>query len=353
MKKVVNNTRINKNKKRVVAFDFIRCFATICIITFHFLIAGKQIYPTEYFFINYDLAQVGVSLFFILSGAALYYNNRDSFSYKTYYKKRFMAIFPLFYVAYIGIFLFAFWKEGNIISGIPLRNLIFSVIGMDGLLSYKIPCMSMTGEWFLGAIIILYIIYPFIRKCVLKQPLVTILVGSILYIMLYYNYPFEMPILYNPLIRSIEFIFGMVYIELMSRKSEECYTKVNIINLILCLIIAILMLYIKLPIPQMFEITIGGCALFVVMLEIGKKIKNKKFIEILKLGTKYSFAIFLVHHYIANIIQFHFIGHTLSWLENILAYIIYLILISLFAKLLLWVTNNIISKIKYLVEKES
>lgn len=157
-------------KKRILSFDFIRCIATISIVLFHFTINGKHIYP-ENIFVNYDLAQIGVSLFFVLSGAALYYSNRgDNFKLIPYYKKRILTIFPMFYIAYITIFLILFWNDGHIPLGIPYLNIIYSLIGMDGLLSYKIPTFCMTGEWFLGAIIILYLIYPLLRLVVKKYP---------------------------------------------------------------------------------------------------------------------------------------------------------------------------------------
>lgn len=330
-----------KNKSdhsRLISFDFIRCFATFCIITFHFVINGNHIYPEKYVFGNYDLAQVGVSLFFILSGASLYYNYKENFSIKKYYKKRFLAIFPYFYVAYCSIFLFHFWESGNILKDIPLKNLFFSFIGMDGLLSYKIPCLSLTGEWFLGAILILYLIYPFLRFCVRRNAKLTLLIITILYIVLYFNYTFQMPLLYNPLIRSVEFVFGMVFIE----KANKDLNKISNLKIFIFSILTIILLYIKLPIPQMFEITLGGCTLFIAMFEIGKLIKNKNIINVLKIISKYSFVIFLVHHYIANIIQNHFINYNLNKIEKISSYIIYLLLITFFAKLLLITTNKIL-----------
>ena len=341
--------KLNK-KNRIVSFDLIRCIATFCIVLFHFMINGKHIYPTEYFFKNYDLAQVGVSLFFVLSGASLYYSNRNDFKCKDYYKKRFLAIFPLFYITYFCIFFFSFWKEGNIIAGIPIRNLFFSLIGMDGFLSYKLPCFTMTGEWFLGCIIILYIIYPIIRKLIMKYSHFTMIISILVYLFLNYNYFFEIPILFNPLIRSVEFIFGMYLIELYSVR--DLFNKINLKFLIPSFFVSLIMLYINIPIPQMFEITIGGCSLFVLLFEFGKLIKNNMFKNILKLSTKYSFSIFLVHHYIANIVQYHFINNNLSNFEIICTFVIYSILTLFFARLVLKIYDFILLKIKFLTNNE-
>lgn len=335
------------NKKRVLSLDLIRCFATLCIVLFHFQInsSGDHIYPERYFFFNYDIAQVGVSLFFILSGAALYYNDSKKTNLKGYFKKRFLAIFPMFYIAYIFIFLFSFWKEKHIILGVPIRNILFSLIGMDGLLSYKIPCFSMTGEWFLGCIIILYILYPILKIFIKKIPKTSFLFMIIIYVFLCQNYNFDMPILFNPFVRFIEFTFGMLYMELHNKRKDNWLEQFYFIKFTASFILTIIMLYVKLPIPQIFKIAIGGCSLFVAMMELGKLIKNKFLVDILKLGSKYSFAIFLLHHYIANYVRYHFLEN-LTLFESLLAFTIYIIIVLIFAVLLFKITDKVLDFLK-------
>lgn len=81
-------------KERVFYFDFIRAISVFAIIIFHFncslpphlVYAGnKPIIMYDY--INGNLGQIGVSLFFILSGASLMYNYSENFSLKKFYKK--------------------------------------------------------------------------------------------------------------------------------------------------------------------------------------------------------------------------------------------------------------------------
>lgn len=339
--------KTSDKKERVTSFDFIRCFATFCILIFHFLINsnGKHIYPDSLFFFNYDVAQVGVSLFFILSGAALYYNDNKKKNLKDYYKNRFLAIFPMFYVAYIMIFLISFWNEGNIPVGIPIQNLLLTLIGMDGFLSYKIPCFPMVGEWFLGCIIILYIVYPLIKYFIKKKPIIAFSIMTTFYVILCLNYNFEMWMIFNPLVRFLEFSFGVLYIELYNRGKIGNIKKFSLITFIISAVFTAAMLYAPIPIHQMFLITLGGCSLFTMMMELGKLIKNKFLINILKLGSKYSFAIFLVHHYIANYVRYHFINN-LRLFECILAFAIYIILVLIAAKIVFEITNRIINFVK-------
>ncbi len=85
-------------KKRVYEFDAIRCFATLAIFLCHqnAYISGNQIGDGKPMFLpyygNFDLTALGVSLFFILSGASLMlsYNSSDTiFDIKEYFKKDF------------------------------------------------------------------------------------------------------------------------------------------------------------------------------------------------------------------------------------------------------------------------
>ena len=81
-------------KERLFYLDFIRAIATISIIMTHFnaryIYAGvqyiyKAIISTTFF--NIYIGDWGVSLFFIISGAALMYVYQEKLEYKRFYKK--------------------------------------------------------------------------------------------------------------------------------------------------------------------------------------------------------------------------------------------------------------------------
>lgn len=334
-------------KKRVLSFDLIRCLAIFCIVIFHLMLNDSHIYPESIFFHNYDMAQVGVSLFFILSGAALYYNDTEKFSVLKYYKKRFLAIFPMFYVAYVATFLYYFWVRGSINPDIPFKNMIFSVFAMDGLFGYKVPCLNMTGEWFLGCIVFIYLAYPVIRWVMKKKPVITMVVALAVYFVLYYNYRFELSLLYNPVIRSLEFVFGMFYIEMIERK-DKVFDNISWIKLVIALTVTLIIWYAPVPIPQMWMISFGGMALFVALYEVGKLIRTPKLTNIIKTGSKYSYAVFLVHHNVAFAVQNHFaeLGGLHRKFEFVCVILCYFILVGFFAKLLHIATKRIMSLFK-------
>ena len=122
-----------------------------------------------------------VSLFFMLSGAALYYNwssRMTAFRGKggvlDFYFKRWLAIFPMFYIAWFIFYLVNAFSFGRLWNwGGPYRKLILTFFGVDGYFMYREMNYYTVGEWFLGAIIILYILYPLLQLGMNKAPLIS------------------------------------------------------------------------------------------------------------------------------------------------------------------------------------
>lgn len=102
-------------KERLFYLDFIRTIATISILLTHFNAIYIFSYPeqsdkaviTSRVFGLY-IGDFGVSLFFIISGAALMYIYGEKMDLKTFYYKRFKSIFPMFWLAYFFAFFILF-----------------------------------------------------------------------------------------------------------------------------------------------------------------------------------------------------------------------------------------------------
>ena len=91
-----------KVRERIFYLDFIRTIAVILIIITHYNAAfvfglepalTDRCVITEFPFGIY-VGDLGVSLFLIISGAALMYVYEGDFDIKLFYKKRFWAIYP-------------------------------------------------------------------------------------------------------------------------------------------------------------------------------------------------------------------------------------------------------------------
>ena len=120
-------------KERLFYLDFIRTIATISILLTHFNAIYIFSYPeqsdkaviTSRVFGLY-IGDFGVSLFFIISGAALMYIYGEKMDLKTFYYKRFKSIFPMFWLAYFFAFLYYF----RFLQYFPLvfLNLLFLLV---------------------------------------------------------------------------------------------------------------------------------------------------------------------------------------------------------------------------------
>ena len=179
-------------KERLFYLDFVRAIAVISILITHFNarylylsppMPEKAVLTTTVS--NIYIGSWGVSLFFIISGAALMYVYQERIEIKKFYKKRFLSIYPMFWIAYIVAFFYLFYTNKMIPgSGVPKINFIYTILGMDGMVAAYIPTYYILGEWFLGAIILMYVLFPLLWKGVKKQPIITFGLSIIVYILI-------------------------------------------------------------------------------------------------------------------------------------------------------------------------
>src|SRR5208282_2019403 len=160
-------------RERVLYLDFVSAVAICLIITTHFnahaLLLGiidKPIFWKTSFGIDQSfLGNIGVSLFIIISGASLMLSTKESFDARTFYKKRFLAIYPLFWLTYAAAFvtLLFVYRALPVNAGASLWTFVLTITGLDGFLLYTRPNFYLLGEWFLGFIVIMYIFFPVLR----------------------------------------------------------------------------------------------------------------------------------------------------------------------------------------------
>ena len=77
-----------------------------------------------------------------------------------FFKKRWLSIFPMFYIAWTVMYIINSLRVGSWFWGGPRRNFLLSAIGMDGYFLHLGMNYYNLGEWFLGGIILLYLLYP-------------------------------------------------------------------------------------------------------------------------------------------------------------------------------------------------
>lgn len=206
-------------KKRLFYLDFIRAFATIVIIITHYnaLYLYLPMPTPEKAFITTKVANIyigsfGVSLFFIISGAALMYVYQEKCELKRFYKKRFFSLFPMFWMVFAIDFLINTYLNGGIDKSIPKWKIIFSILGMDHYLTEFTTSFARVGEWFLGCIILIYLVFPLLRLGIEKKPVLTGVILMMIYSgMIYFDNGF-FPLSKNLFVRFPEFVFGMLFV---------------------------------------------------------------------------------------------------------------------------------------------
>ena len=295
-----SETQINKrNKQRDLSIDFIRSLCAIGIIIFHFYChTDDSLTKMFYEFANGSFGNTIVNIFFIISGAMLYYNNPKIDCLKNFYYKRFKSIFPMFYLTFIIFYLiFAIRSRDFLYGGNPVK-LLLTLFGLDGYFFYLEPNYYQVGEWFLGAIVILYAIYPLLLRIFNKSVILATIIAIVLYSVVFIPNLFKVNIACNLFSCLISFELGMILM-----KYNQIWKK-NVIIFIVSFILSIVIVFVKIDFihQNIFNHLLALC-LFFILSYLGdfimqNKICRKVFTEISKL----SFAIFLLQHIVIRFV---------------------------------------------------
>lgn len=323
-----------ERKKRLFYLDFIRVISMVIIVTYHFFAHFPENNITGVIITNDTWGKVGVAMFFMLSGASLMYNYKDKLSLKEYAVKRFKGIYPMFWIAYglLYIYLFLATKNPNI-WGVHPAKFLFSLVAMDGYFGYYTKTPYLLGEWFLGCIVISYILFPLLRIIVNKYPKIVIILSLFIYFLMiiFYNES-KVPLDKTIVVSIFAFVLGMYIIKLENIK--WWYMAVaTCIGIISCIIPS-----------QNFKLTVflaklSGYCLFVVLAYLGQKVTNIKIQGLFSSIGKYSYAIFLVHHYLILKLEASFKNQSYGIGGTIILYLTCWTIIVIFARIIHYINR--------------
>ncbi len=322
-------------KKRLFYLDFIRAIATIAILLTHYNALYIYMFKQDMLnrvvitgsVANIYIGDFGVSLFFIISGASLMYVYDEKLELGKFYKKRIKSIFPMFYLAYISAFLFNFYRFKNIVPPAPKRNFLLTIFGMDGLFSSVVPTWYILGEWFLGFIILVYLIFPLLRFCVKKQPVITAIVVAILYVLTVVLYKGKMAPSTIITMRIPEILFGMLFVKF----GKKVKWPVALGALAVLIVNSIL----KPQIHSSIQTTYIGIASFLLLVFISYGLEKVVAVNAASMViSKYSYAIFLVHHFIIYYVAGQFDLGSISVVKSYLLFVVCMVIIAFFARIL-------------------
>lgn len=290
------DTQKQVKRTRIFYLDFVRAVATIAIIMTHYnalFIYNVAVPAPEKAFITLQVSNIyigafGVSLFFIISGASLMYVYDQKFEIKKFYKKRLMGIYPMFWMAYIFAAIYKYHISGNIMPGASKRTLIFTFLGIDSyMVNFGFHSFSIIGEWFIAVIIMMYLLFPLLRIGVQKKPYLVFASACAVGLLSTFVYGRS----YEVFARVPEFMFGMLFIKYIK--------KVDWKAVVVAAVVLVTNGVVKpTVIPENIQTFYVGVSSFLVLVYFANHIRWKSVQNVCQVIGKYSYACFLVHHFI-------------------------------------------------------
>ncbi len=203
------------SRKRYLGLDILRIVLALIVFMFHSNMHFKCSYSILNGFVN--MGAVAMTGFFMLSGFSLQIgygsksiiNTAENLS--SFYKKRFIGIFPLY--LFIILCYDFFLSKVSIFDRLML--LTFELAGLQSVFSTLFGVNHSGGTWFVSCIIICYLLYPFLQQLVKifdrkTKWIIVLLCCSILLYAPFVQSHFQLISIYsNPFFRVIEFSIGM------------------------------------------------------------------------------------------------------------------------------------------------
>lgn len=324
-------------KPRLFYLDLIRTVALISILIIHFnaSVTGYFTLPHKIFTSTLPfgiyLGDFGSTLFFIVSGASLCYTAPERFETKAFYKKRFRAVYPMFWLAWVLCFSIRFVTRPGSYAGARTITLVLTVLGLDnfavaaGWVGQDFACV---GEWFLGSILFLYLLFPLLLYGYRKHPWLifaaTCVVGVAVHLA---GWDARLVAIHLP-----EFFFGMLLVGI-NRKKQWMLAAAAALLLVAQSLLG--------GWDTKIVCALFGAVVFVVLLLIADLVAFGPVRRLCALLGKYSYAVFLVHHVIILRLVEGFDLAALSRRDTVLLFGAYLVFTAVAAAALYWLDGKV------------
>ena len=300
---------VSKSSRRIVSLDYIRVLLTVSILIYHLADNYKSLFPEMTPFLNLFTnfangywGPVMVTMFFMLSGIGLYYKHDKIENVNQFYYKRWKSIIPVFFIVYFVFYVLHCLSIGQIFYKDPPQTILLTITGMDGYSGQNVPLAQLlkclvggapngtyylTGTWFLGPILILYLLYPIILAVFKRLDVILVVILAVTYCleMEFTDYVANRTIVYC----LTGFVVGMVFIKYIDKLKDWRLA-------VICFVMVLIMYSVKLPHFDLYPHVMATCMMIVGynFWEYVSARVNKLNDIILKLSA-ISFTFFLYH----------------------------------------------------------
>jgi len=182
-------------------------------------------------FYHVSLGGIAVTIFLFVSGAGLELMQRNAgYGYRQYIMKRLLRIYPVYYICLLGVIVCAVlisWLDAGTISPhFPQFQKSEIILLMTGFYAYagRWGGPFLVTSWFIGLIMTLYLIYPFLGKMIRRSPhpaIIIILLTSVMVRLILGRYDIlpNRPLDWFPLCRVFEFSLGIYFVTIVRRSA--------------------------------------------------------------------------------------------------------------------------------------
>lgn len=243
--------------------------------------------------VNYNWGVVWVTVFLATSGACLARTYGGEWITWRYIRRRWLGLFPMFFLAWLALALLRFVLAGPWWTGIPLQNILLTLCGMDGYFCAQMPTFYLCGEWFLGALVVCYVAFPFLRWLLQRIPFTTaviLCVGTwyIPFLSCFDRDPFN-----NLWTCIMIFYLGMLMAQHPRFLGHWATLVVAAIVLVSCSVVP---LGLQMPL-RIFSNVLVGLVLFLLLNALGALLERRQGLAtVLSHLGAVSFPFFLLHH---------------------------------------------------------
>lgn len=279
--------------------NILKIIAIWMVFNFHYtIIIGKEEFL--FWFANGDWGTVGTTLFLLVSGNSLARKYGEKLDIKEFYKKRWLAIFPMFYLCYLVAFvLHRIILQNDIFAGVEPWTFIFTLMGADNYMYLLgIPNFAIVGEWYTALIVSLYVLFPLIQLLYRKKPII----GTV-FILIMYGANLILDI--GPVIDDAHLITGITifWIGMLTYKYEEKIQKAPLPVKIVTVLLALMIMFVKLPGIMLLYKNVFGILIFIVFIFIGKLLESTKETLVIQFLCKIEYGVYLCHHTVLYIMS--------------------------------------------------